>query len=181
MRNAIESSIAEHIPRIRGTAKKYAPRLLADEDDLYSAGLVAFWHAAKRYDGRDGVTMWTHAYPRVVGAMSDAANPDRRRRSNPVKWEQPADDQLDAIEDYRGHSDEPIGVWDATRDGRIASVTWRSRVLLAMVYVDGMTVADAARSMGVNPACAGVWFRHAVAKWAKWYQRNPDKVPPECK
>lgn len=59
-----------HAWKVRGKARKLEkPGCSADE--LYTVGLWGLYQAARTFDPARGNQFWTHAHPRVVGAMKD--------------------------------------------------------------------------------------------------------------
>ncbi len=83
---ALVASVAPRVPRIARSMRHLLGGLSFDECE--SAGYEALVRAVLRYDPALGVPFSAYAYPRVRGAMLDAAravSPDRRRLARAIR------------------------------------------------------------------------------------------------
>jgi RNA polymerase sigma-70 factor (ECF subfamily) len=139
---AMKAFYEEHRRMVRG----FAQRLVGDEvaDDVTAEVFMAVWTGAGRFQGRARVSTWLLAITR-----DKAIQLLRRPHTEPLD-----DPVLEAIED---ETDDPEEAMNKKQrrfvvNGCILKLSAHHRDVIARVYFEGASVADAARSAKVPPA-----------------------------
>jgi RNA polymerase sigma factor (sigma-70 family) len=140
-----------HLRHATLSARRIARRLprCVRREEVEAAALAGLWRAALAYDPGRGLLFWTYAAWRVRGEVLDALRADvvtgRSRRHAPPR-RRPLSHGLAAAPD-------PRPALTDLRD-RLAPLrrllSWRGRVLLRLLYDEGMGLAQAARALGLN-------------------------------
>lgn len=155
----LTSDIARVIPSVRrlvGVVRRAHP--VADEEDLTQVGFVGLLEAASRYDAGRGASLSTFGGRRAVGAMMDHVRGVlTERRRVPTTPLQDDDDSrnprpLVAHDRRSAESREMV-----LRFGRFLRAAWTSlpdsaREVIRQRYLEGASVRDVARTLGVSIA-----------------------------
>jgi hypothetical protein len=145
-----------HLRHATLSARRMARRLprCVRREEVEAAALCGLWRAALAYDPGRGLLFWTYACWRVRGEVLDALRGDvavgrsrlhapPRRRPLPAGLAAPPDPRpaLTDLRDRLAPLRRPLG--------------WRGRVLLRLLYDEGMTLPQAAAVFRLNPHYLG--------------------------
>jgi RNA polymerase sigma-70 factor (ECF subfamily) len=138
-----QDAFAELVRRHRDRLWAVALRTLGDREEAADAvqdALISAYRAAGSFRGDSAVTTWLHRV--VVNACLDRI---RRRRSRPTV-PLPDDDILDPAPDAAGRVETALDI-----DAALATLPLEQRAALVLVDMQGWSVEEAARILGVAP------------------------------
>ena len=143
---------------LRKVAQQVARRWpAADVDDLTQTGLVVTCELAPRYRPDRGQTFFAFVYLRARGAMIDACRKQSAEITLELRAEmaigEPLEVVLVATEERLGRHQAAIAALDRLKP--------HDRDLVVACAIHGVSVADAARRMGIGYKAA--WARYAKA------------------
>jgi RNA polymerase sigma factor (sigma-70 family) len=167
--NEVQQLLAEeHMGWALDVARLFSRRHPRWELDLESAALLGLCEAARRYSPEIGVKFRTYASHRVSGAIKRAI---RQCRLTEVMLPETGH-SLDAPSSPSGYHTDEIESFES----RIRHAPERYRPLLRLLFVHDLTMAAAARDLGVSPALVSAWYaqalRHLGATSRRRYQSN---------
>jgi hypothetical protein len=158
------SLFESHLRHATLSARRIARRLprCVRREEVEAAALCGLWRAALAWDPGRGLLFWTYAAWRVKGEVLDALRADvglgRSRLHAPPRL-YPLPDGLAAPPDPR-----PGAVDLADRLAPLRRLLpWRGRVLLRLLYDEGMTLPQAARVLGLSACYLGALHARALA------------------
>jgi RNA polymerase sigma factor (sigma-70 family) len=153
-----------HLRHATLSARRIARRLprCVRREDVEAAALCGLWRAALAWDPGRGLLFWTYAAWRVRGEVLDALRADvglgRSRLHAPPR--------LYPLPDGLASPPDPRPALADLRD-RLAPLRrllpWRGRVLLRLVYDEGMTQDAAACVLGLSACYLGALHARALA------------------
>lgn len=157
---------ADHLPLARKLARPLKFRFRTWSDDLESAACVALVEAARSYDPSRNLRFATFARFRIRGALGDAL----RGLTPELPWEA----LLVSLEiDHETYGrvitaapDPPTGSeleQAESFERRLRPLPARLRELCRLYYRDGLTMAQAAESLGCSASEVGRLHRQAIA------------------
>lgn len=160
---------AAYLPLARALARPLKDRWPRDRDEFESAACLALVRAAQAFDPAAGARFVTIAWNQIHWGLADArrklhpgcrrVGPARALRLVPLDEARAAPARPAA----RGSGPGPPAACEASEafEHRLRPLPDRDRVLLRLLYRDGLTEADAARALGRSKTWAHA--RHAAA------------------
>lgn len=154
----LTADITRVIPSVRrlaGVVRRAHP--MADEEDLTQVGFVGLLEAASRYDAGRGVSLSTFGGRRAAGAMKDHVRSvltERRKvPTTPLDDDDSRNPRPLVAQDRRSAESREM----LLRFGRFLRAAWTSlpdpaREVIRQRYLEGASVRDVARTLGVSIA-----------------------------
>ena len=155
---------AQHLRLVYGIANKVALHWkLVEYDDLVGWGMLGLVKASERWVPSRGVTFATYASYRIRGQMMDAVEKELRmaQRRGPMQ-----DEGL--IPDKRAAADTVLAQLEVS--SLLGCLTPRNASIMAMIYLDGLTLRETAEVVGVTEARICQIRKAAIAKLRHLYQ-----------
>lgn len=157
-------------------AARFKPFGIMTADDYEAVALEALWIAAQRFDESKGVKFTTYAYHYIRGACRRALRDtsgvsawayDKGVRFQVLNWsdlDEVDDDKLaimrdpsPSVEDTVTERDWSDRLWsevERLRSARYNGIQTHQPDVLRAVFIDGETMAEAGRSIGLSPQAA---------------------------
>ncbi len=150
------TQIMPSVRRLVGIVRRAHP--FADEEDLSQVGFVGLLEAASRYDAGRGASLSTFGGRRAVGAMRDHVRDvltERRKvPTTPIDRDDDSQDPRPLVAPDRRSAESREMV---LRFGRFLRAAWTDlpdppREVIRQRYLEGASVRDVARALGVSIA-----------------------------
>jgi RNA polymerase sigma factor for flagellar operon FliA len=147
-----------------------------DVEDLQACAYLGLCRAATRFDPARGLKFSTYAYHRVLGAIRDAARESRAARGYTKSGRGAKGAEFiefhDSIQDP---SQEPapeisLRAQHAQLFTHLSALNARERLLVEAV-MQGRSLADGGREIGVTKSWASRLYAHAINKLRRMYQQ----------
>lgn len=145
----VEALIRKYRPMVVGMARKRRPWGPQDED-LIQCGLIGLWRAAEAWDQERPFVPLARQY--IKGGMADYFRAQARQlRTLPLEGrEEAAPDELEGVE------------LRVAVEGALPAGSRQRALLLALL--DGLSLSEAARGVGLRPARARQMARRALRR-----------------
>ncbi|KKL07885.1 hypothetical protein LCGC14_2581520 [marine sediment metagenome] len=154
----------EHLRLVYHIANKVAVRWewLVEHDDLVGWGMLGLVKASKRWTPDRGCTFATYATYRIRGQMMDAVEKElrmtRRRGSMP---------DMELFSDKRARADAVLARDEV--ESLLGSLSPRNASIMTMIYLDGLTLRETAKLMGLTESRICQIRKAAITKFRVVY------------